>query len=148
MLNHESCLGGAKVEGIVVKAYGRFTRDGKTMMGKYVSEVFKEKHVEDWKLRNPGSGDRVTQIINMLRTEARWQKAVQHLREQGVLLGEPKDIGPLIGELKRDLFEEELDWLKQRLFKEFIDDVVRGVLRGFPEWYKEKLLERAFDAVN
>jgi len=44
LLDNDSCLGEQKVEGIVCKNYSRFTRDGKTVMGKFVREDFKEKH--------------------------------------------------------------------------------------------------------
>ncbi len=44
MLETDSILGGSKIEGVVIKNYARFGRDKKALMGKYVSEKFKEKH--------------------------------------------------------------------------------------------------------
>ena len=38
MLDRVSCLGGAKIEGVVVKNYAKFTDDHKVMMGKLVSD--------------------------------------------------------------------------------------------------------------
>lgn len=54
-------------------------------------------------------------LYDSYRTEARWQKAVQHLRDEGKLLGEPKDIGPLMAEIWRDLVEEEKAELHGRI---------------------------------
>jgi hypothetical protein len=82
-LETESVLGGCKIEGVVVKNYAKFTADKKVMMGKYVSEAFKEKHSADWKERNPNRSDVIALLIQELTTTARWQKAVQHLREAG-----------------------------------------------------------------
>ena len=68
-------------------------------------------------------------------------KAVQHLREDGSLLGEPKDIGPLIKEVIRDTMEEETDYIKETLFAWAKKDIARRVTSGLPEWYKQQLLE-------
>ncbi len=144
-LERESVLGGVKIEGVVVKNYYRFSEDGHAMMGKYVSEAFKEVHRKDWKGRNPGGRDRIQNIITQLKTNARWEKAVQHLRDSGTLLGEPKDIGNLIQEVKKDILEEEREWLEKRIFQDFLGDVLRGVTAGLPEWYKAKLAESAFE---
>lgn len=144
LLDRESILGGAKIEGLVVKNYSRFTIDGKAMMGKYVSEAFKETNDANWKVQNPSKADIIVQIIGGLKTEARWQKAVQHLREEGKILNEPKDIGLLIVELRKDIYEEEGEQIRNLLFKAFIEDINRGVFHGFPEWYKKTLLEKSF----
>jgi len=101
-LECDSILGGQKVEGVVVKNYSRFGKDGKAMLGKYVSEKFKEIHTKDWKIRNPTQNDIVEKITDQLRTVPRWEKAVQHLREAGKLENSPKDIGALIKEIWND----------------------------------------------
>lgn len=75
-LDRVSVLGGSKIEGVVLKAYGRFGSDKKTLMAKYVSEAFKEVHRSDWKERNPGRGDILERLIATYRTPARWAKAV------------------------------------------------------------------------
>lgn len=144
----ESCLGGTLIEGVVVKPlrYDLFGMDKKVLMGKYVSEAFKEKATEVWGPGTQGKGPVIEQIITALRTEARWQKAIIHLREQDLIQDSPKDIGILIGEIKADLAKEEKEWIMQRIFKEFYSDIERGVLSGFPEWYKKQLLEKQFDA--
>ena len=150
LLTTESVLGGVKIEGVVIKPknYDLFGRDGKVMMGKYVSEQFKETHRAEWDKGKARKGPILDSIINALRTEARWQKAVQHLREAGTITDSPKDIGALIVEIKADILKEEEEWIKERLFKEFIPDVLRGVIRGAPEWYKSKLLEKQFEGAS
>lgn len=148
LLDRESFLGGTKIEGMVIKNYQRFTKDGKAMLGKYVSPQFKETHREKWGDQNPSQGDIVQRIIAGLRTEARWQKVVQHLEEQGKLTHEPKDIGLAVGELRKDIFEEEGEAIKGRLFHEFAEQIYRGAFSGFPEWYKKQLLERQFNTAT
>lgn len=54
MLNRISFLGGAKIEGVVVKNYDLFLGDKKIAVGKYVSEQFKEIANVSWKQSNPG----------------------------------------------------------------------------------------------
>jgi ATP-dependent RNA circularization protein (DNA/RNA ligase family) len=144
LLDRESFLGGTKIEGLVVKNYKRFTRDGKAMFGKYVSEKFKETHKEKWGESNPSQKGIVDRIIEGLRTETRWQKIVQHLDEAGKLKHEPKDIGLAVIELKKDIYEENHEEIANRLFQEFADQIYRGAFAGFPEWYKKQLLERQF----
>lgn len=142
LLETPSVLGEQKVEGLVIKPirYDLYDEEGKLLMGKLVSPAFREKHGVASGISD-GKGPMVNQVIAMLKTEARWNKAVQHLRDKGMLTESPKDIGLIMGEVKRDLLEEEGEWLKERIFHEFIRDVTRGVTAGLPEWYKQKLLE-------
>ena len=144
-LNCESVLGGTKIEGVVVKNYSKFTPDGKAMMGKYVSEKFKEKHQTQWKKTSPQQNDILQSIIESFTTEARWEKAIQHLAEQGKLEGSPRDIGPLIKEIPEDIRAECEDEIKDVLFKWAWGHIRRGVTKGAAEWYKERLAKAAFD---
>ena len=144
LLDRESILGGTKIEGVVVKpvGYDLYGTDKKVLMGKYVSEGFKEKHSRDWKATN--KPDVVSLLAEELRSEARWQKAIQHLKEQGRLNNEPKDIGPLMKEIVDDVVKEEKEYIKDKLYARFGKDILRQVTWGFPEWYKEKLMKEAF----
>lgn len=144
LLEEESQLGGPKVEGVVIKNYARFGKDGKALMGKHVSEAFKEKHSRSWKERHPTRRDIVDQLGEALNTEARWEKAVQHLRDNGELTNSPKDIGPLMREVKRDTIEEERDWIAERILATLLPKVERQLGRGLPEWYKQRLAESQF----
>jgi hypothetical protein len=146
LLDQESCLGGCKVEGVVVKNYDRFNQqDGKMMMGKLVSDAFKEKHTRTWKAANPGQNDKIQQIITALTTDARYEKGVQRRRDAGLLVEAPEDIGPIMSDIMRDTVEEEKEWIKEQLYARFEKEIVRGVTRGFPQWYKDKLFAEQFN---
>jgi len=135
----ESFLGGVKIEGIVAKCYTKYL-NGKPLMSKLVSESFKEVHTEEWKKTNPGKGDIIDQLIINHATEARWRKAIQHLRDDGQLTNSPRDIGPLLKEISEDVKKEEEEAIKEALFKWAFPRISRGITRGFPDWYKEQLL--------
>jgi len=139
LLEKESCLGGCKIEGVVVKNYARFGVDKKILIGKFVSDEFKEKHQRAWKKSNPGPADVVEHIISELKTEARWRKAIQRLRDAGKIAGTPQDIGPLIFELSVDTKREEIDGIKEVLFEHFWPQIQRGLSGGFPEFYKKEI---------
>lgn len=142
MLDRDSYLGGQKIEGVVVKNYDRpFLLGGQPiplMAGKYVSEKFKERHQKEWK---KGTGKNKFDLYkDSFRTEARWEKAVQHLRDNGELDNEPRDIGNIIKEIQSDIKAEHEDEIRDWLFNQFFPEISRYAIRGFPEWYKEKLL--------
>lgn len=144
-LETDSILGNTKVEGIVVKNYYRpFLLGGQPiplMAGKFVSEKFKEVHRKEWKV-DPTKKSGWQTFCESFRTEARWQKAVQHLREKGLLLNAPQDIGNLIAEVKNDIQEEEREAVLNFIWKEFANQLLKTATRGLPEWYKEELLKR------
>ncbi len=145
LLEIDSCLGGTKIEGIVIKNPFRFGVDGKRLMGKYVSAKFKEVHAERWKRDNPGRKELVESIIDGIRTEARWEKAVQRLNELGIREHSPKDIGALVKIVPPDIQSECEDQIKEILFKHFWQQISRGSVRGLAAWYKEKLLKEQFE---
>lgn len=144
----DSCLGNVKLEGIVVKNYkNAFLLGGQPiplMSGKYVSEAFKETHREKWGSEFTARGKWQT-FKNSFCTEARWHKAIQHLRDKNELENSPRDIGKLIAEIRTDISDEEKEEIKTFLWKEFGDEILRGSVKGFPEWYKLQLLNRAFE---
>ncbi len=127
------------IEGVVVKNYSKFGSDNKIMMAKLVSDDFKERHKKDWKERNPGPIERIVEEINK---EAVWNKSIQHLRDEGALVNEPKDIGPLMKEIKEDLFNEQKEYIKKVLYNHYKRDIFNRVKAGFPEYYKKLLRER------
>jgi len=145
MIDRVSALGGQKVEGVVVKNYNRFGPDKKVLMGKFVSEAFKEVHAAEWKAENPSKTDIVDRLIDTLRTPARWNKAVQHLKERGQIEDSPRDIGLLIKEVQADIEKECMDMIAAELAEWALPQIRRGVVRGLPEFYKEELLKRQFE---
>lgn len=144
-LDRESCLGGPKIEGVVIKpaAYDLFGRDKKVLMGKFVSETFKETHKKEWKA-DDDKADIFALIANSVCSPARWEKAIQHLREAGKLEDSPRDIGPLMAEIPKDTEKEESDWVKEKLYAWAWPRIKRLTTRGFPEWYKDRLLKQQF----
>lgn len=145
MLDRVSFLGGQKIEGIVVKNYNKVGEDGKFLMGKYVSEAFKEVHRGEWKKANPTKGDVLDVLAGKYRNEARWNKAVQHLREAGTLQEAVQDIGPLIKEIQADLTAECEDEIKEVLWKWAQPHLTRKCVAGAAEWYKAKLAATQFE---
>jgi hypothetical protein len=149
LLDRESFLGGAKIEGVVIKNYQRFNHiDGKQLMGKLVSEAFKELHEKDWGPRNPSKSDVVQGLIEKYRHVRRWEKAVERLRDNGQLEDSPRDIGLLMKEVPADIRAEEEEAIKEALFKHFWPQIERGVRGGLPEWYKAQLVEKQFAGVG
>lgn len=145
LLNRDSVLGGGKIEGIVVKNYNQFGMDKKVLMGKFVTEEFKETHSKEWKADNPTLGDVVERIIATLRSEVRWNKSIARLKESGKLEDSPKDIGLLIREIQDDIRAEELEFISGKLTEYALPRIVRASTAGFPEYYKKTLLESAFN---
>ena len=144
LLETTSCLGGQKIEGIVVKSYDKITPDGKHMVGKYVSDRFKERHTKKWGESNPGRNDVIEIIIASLKTDARRDKALQHLKENGDYTGTPQDIGKFLKEIHLDIETEEKDYIAEKLVSHFLPQIKRAICGGAPEWYKQQLLEGAF----
>jgi len=146
-LKTESYLGKEKIEGVVVKNYEKemfFNEQLYPIQAvKYVSEAFKERHSNNWSKENTGKG-KWDSYKGSFCTEARWHKAIQHLRDNGELTDSPKDIGPLMKEIHNDITEEEKENIQAFLWKEFKGDLLRTATRGMPEWYKEYLLKESF----
>ena len=151
ILDRESYLGGAKIEGIVIKNYHRpFLLGGQPiplMCGKFVSESFKEVHRSRWGAEEKASS-RMEAFMQSFRTHARWEKAVQHVRERGELADQPRDIGLLIKEIHADVEAEEADAIKEYLWREFKGEIMRKASAGVAEWYKEKLLDRSLPSIE
>lgn len=145
-LDTESFLGGSKVEGIVIKNYSQIGVDNKVLMGKWVREEFKEANGARQKTDYPQKEEIIQGLITVYKTENRWLKAVQHLRDNGTLLNEPKDIGLLMKEVNLDVLKECEEEIKQKLWEYSWPRISRGIVGGLAEWYKSKLAERQFNA--
>ena len=142
LLTANSYLGNETVEGVVIKNYNQTILLGGNvfpLFTKYVREAFKERHDVEWKIKRPK--DAIADYIQGFNNEARWQKAIIHLKEKGELEQSPRDIGKLIKTVQQDIIEEESENIKNYLYKKFVDDIKRVSTKGLPEWYKQKLLE-------
>lgn len=144
-LDTMSFLGGSKVEGIVIKNYSQIGVDNKVLMGKWVREEFKEASGARQRADFPQKEEIIQGLITAYKTENRWKKAVQHLRDNGTLLNEPKDIGLLMKEVNQDVLKECEEEIKEALWKYAWPRISRGIVGGLAEWYKEQLARRQFD---
>lgn len=140
-LSTSPLLGGDKIEGVVVKNYNLSLYDSGIMIGKYVADSFRES----FKDNIVSKSNVYEKLINSLKTENRWRKAVQHLQEAGKLENSMRDIPRLLQEVYNDVIEEESDYIKEFLYKSFIAEIKRGVTKGLPEWYKNYLLENDYE---
>lgn len=147
-LDNTSVLGGQKIEGVVAKSLSLYGEDKKLLMAKHVSEAFKEIHGGEWRKNNPPKADIITALINRFTSPARFQKAVQRLKEDGKLEDSPRDIGALVRLVQEDIHAECADEIKDILYGHSKDTILRGVSRSLPQWYKEQLLARQFDGAS
>ena len=142
LLETESYLGGQKIEGVVIKNYNQKVFMNNAMhylYAKLVRQEFKE-HMQG--KREATTKETIESLVAGYRTEARWQKAVIHLREQGLLSHDPKDIGPLIKEVLNDI-DLEKDDITDFVMKRVMSMIHKEATKGFPEWYKRQLMEVA-----
>lgn len=140
LLNRESHYGGCKIEGFVVKNYHQSANSAfsSSCYGKYVSDSFKEANGAEWNSKT----NKVEDFFNSFTDEKRWEKVVQHLRDDGKLFNAPKDIGTIIPALLNDMETECSAAIKEQLYKLYIRQIKAYATKGFPEWYKKKLLEK------
>lgn len=146
-LEQTSVLGGQIIEGVVIKPQQKiFGNDGKIVMAKHVREDFKEENSKEWKnTKNLSKNMIVEKLIETYDSPARINKAIQHLRETGELQNEPRDIPKIIKELQEDLHNEEEQAIKDKLYAWAKPLIMKGVARPVPIYYKQKLLQQAFD---
>lgn len=137
-----SILGDQIIEGVVIKNYTQLTTIGEITccFGKHVREAFKERLHKEWK--SISGKNKEEEFIDTFRSETRWEKAVQHLRDRGELENSPRDIGKLMKEVPIDIFAEEKAEIEKFAFKLLWDKVRRKAIAGLPLWYKEQLLKR------
>lgn len=132
----ESQLGGTRPEGVVIKNRRAFTESGEMCRAKLVRQEFKEQMAHN---KEAGKPNTVHELGFRFGGKPRWQKAIQHLKEQGLIKGGPEDIGILMREIGRDVEEECIDEIKDALWKRFRKDVLSGAAQGFVDWYKKEI---------
>src|SRR3990172_1111217 len=122
-------LGGAMIEGVVIKNYAF------GLKGKFVAPRFQEiMH------NRPPRAPRESPVVDLGRkycSEARWEKAIAHLRDAGKIGPEAanSDIGLIIREVQRDVIEECGDEIRQELFTAYAKELRGAWISGLPEWY-------------
>lgn len=144
LMDARSILGGP-IEGIVIKNPAKRGRDGKPLVGKLVSEQFRETKATPRPNGKHGTAEIIDRLADRFTTTARWQKAVQHLRDAGKLQDSPVDIGPLMREVNEDVERECGEEIRDMLFKWAWPLLTKQLSSGLPSWYKNRLLERQFE---
>jgi hypothetical protein len=117
----QSYLGNELIEGVVIKNYKQTILLGGNifpLFTKYVREQFKERHDAEWAIKNPKNN--LLDYVEGFKSEARWQKAIQYLRDKGELEQSPRDIGKLIERVQQDIVEEEKENIKDFLYTKFM----------------------------
>lgn len=144
LLKTKSVLGNELIEGIVVKNKGQYydiTKypwlAGHWMAGKYVRKEFQERNSGE----HAGEKSGIDGLKISYGGAARWNKAIQHLRDDGKLQGNMRDMVLLLEEVKRDIIEEEKENIKEELWKIYSRQILGSAIKGLPEFYKQKLLE-------
>jgi RNA ligase len=132
----KSSLGG-QPEGIVLKVLNRKQR-GKivTSRFKFVRHEFKEANqTKKNRLPEVSDEDFIQELGDIYNTDARLQKGVQHMKEDGTWKDNiDKNIHGMVDELDKDLLDEEMEEIKTMLFIRFwpaISKAARGNLREF-----------------
>ena len=145
LLETESYLGGSKIEGLVIECRDYVPERMPWMpfaLAKYVSEKFKEKHQTNLKSEKKDL-DKILELC--YKSIARYEKGVQHLRENGMLENSVTDIGAIIKEVRKDFIEEEGAEVKQMIAEFYINKHMKRLLKTItceiPDWYKNKLKE-------
>lgn len=140
-LEDESMLGGPKVEGIVLKRTKNHinTQDGVPMFAKVVSDSFREIAKPKKTKGIVSDAGVIKEILDLVNKDMVYSKAVQHLREEGILAYSNSDIGPLINEIKRDIAEDLKEPAKSILWEWAKNTVTTGIIDGFAQWYIKKL---------
>ena len=144
ILATQSYLGGAVIEGVVVKNYtqpsaDRFHQIG-FCAGKMVRASFREENKQNWQ----GAGSIVDQIVGRYHTEARFEKAYVHARDAGELEYSMRDMVPLIGWMDVDIEEEVKGAAMEMFWADARRDIEKRLKSGMAEWLKAKQMERQF----
>jgi hypothetical protein len=140
----KSAFGDVTVEGVVFKNYEQFTPiNGDPIFVKVVNEAFKETHKRAWCAQT--KKDFIEELAAEYNNQVRWEKGIQHMRENGQLTDSSKDIGPLFKEIHADIEEECADEIKEKLWKQFRKKILKGATFGLPDWYKQRLLDSSLE---
>lgn len=135
LMDNESFLGGHKIEGVVVKSYRLKDRDGNRLKAKVISDAFRETKGGRYRSKLTG----VQKVIDILSTNARYDKAIQRVIESGECTYTMKDMPQIIREVHRDIDEEVVDIIKEKLLKEYIREIKKGVCSGVAAHYQFRL---------
>ena len=84
--------------------------------------------------------DFIKELGEGLRSEARWRKAYQHLREEGAEIDDI-DVPTLIREVQADIEKDEREDLKERMWQHFRPLLLKQSVREISTWWTSVLSE-------
>ena len=151
-LETESVLGGTKVEGIVIrnsyKSYppllvSTMAFTNYPLVGKLVRDDFKERLQKEWSTKKQRETP-LAKVSTEFFTDARFNKAINHLNDAGKITYEMNNLKDIIPEFYSDLIDEE----RQEIMELALDDFWRQLKRKsdnfvVKEW-KRYLVEKQF----
>lgn len=151
-LKVDSCLGNTILEGVVIKQYHETYPAllastqaffGYPMAGKLVRDDFKERLDKEWS----GKKQRETPLAKVTTeflTDARFNKAIQHLADEGRITYEMNNLKDIIPEFYRDLVDEEHDEIVKIAMEEFWRQLKRKCDSFSVQEWKRYLVEKQF----
>jgi hypothetical protein len=136
-LSQESMLGGSTIEGVVLKPWVGDHPVRHLSMVKYVSPEFREANkTRSIRPRNAT----VDSLIDFYRTPGRWAKVIEQCKDEGVLDGAMNDMPHLLRHMNEEFEIEEADTVASTLYKAHRKDIMKGLARGFADYYREYLI--------
>lgn len=149
-LESVSVLGGAKVKGLVVKAVDRTLPTVRL-----TTDAVAEKNPQEKKELIPTNitprhplPNSEAQITTAVRTvawgfasELRFDKAYETLKAAGKITDQLADIGPLIGEVYKNITSDDEYGMMEELWRLCRGKVYGQLITTLPDWYKRKLLK-------
>lgn len=146
-----SALGNSKIEGVVLKRERDhiLTQDGVPIFVKVVSEAFRE--IQSVPKQKAEQNDIIGEIVDMVKLDAVYFKAIQHMQESTGLTYTNSDIGPLINQIKKEVVEDLKEPAKDLLWQWAEKQVLTGCVTPFAKFYQNYLStikkEEVIDAV-
>jgi hypothetical protein len=143
--NIKSYLGGTP-EGIVLKHHA-FKQHDKTSATKlkYVTTIFKERHQTKQPKFEASADDFLEQLGKSFSTEARFQKAYQHLVENERIDStnvKRNDLDKIIGELGFDFDKEYKEEMMLLLWVEFSPIIKKYARENVGRWFTDNFLNK------
>lgn len=141
-----SILGGQR-EGVVIKNRGIkfFEYTVVFFATKVVNEKFKELNKKVWETENRAGvksiDDLAQNVVSAIQVQALWNKAIQHLRDEGNSQHSMRDIPKLIELLEKDVADEFEESIKEQLYSLMKRHILRKITSQFPVYYKQYLID-------
>ncbi len=147
-LGTTSVLGGQQIEGIVLKNRGvMIDQYGKPAFYafKLVRKEFKELNSEVWKTQRRDGIHSINELIaaslEALNTKNIWNKAIQHIRDDGKAQHSMRDMQILSEYIDADIDLEYREPIEEFMFTFLRGQIKRYIMKGLPGYYKQLLYE-------